>query len=211
MRFRSYWDTIKNPPKTSIVTTRNCDICGCTNRGDYKAPKSRQDLKDYYWFCLEHVQEYNRNWDFFKGMSPHEIEEQIRKNAVGDRPSWRSTKTGMDQERLKQKIHKTFTYGESAFKDFNFGSESEDAETEGKKTFGLETLPHPAVEALKIMGLAPPIVWDKVKTRYKLLVKKYHPDTNVYTEEGEEKIKQINLAYSILKISYQNYSELDEK
>jgi len=25
---------------------------------------------EYYWFCLEHVREYNQAWDYFKGMNP---------------------------------------------------------------------------------------------------------------------------------------------
>lgn len=208
LRFRSYWDTILNPPSTAMVTTRNCNISSCANRGDYKAPKSRHDLKDYYWFCLEHVEEYNKNWDFFDGMSPHEIEQQMRKNVVGDRPTWRSTKAGMNEERLKRKMHESFNSGESVFKDFSFEAESDEKD---KKGFYMQSIPHPALEALKIMGLAPPIIWDKVKAHYKNLVKKYHPDTNKHDKNAEEKLKSINLAYSILKISYKNYTALDKE
>jgi len=212
MRFRSYWDTVLNPTSTSMVTTRSCNISNCTNQGEYKAPKLRDGSREYYWFCLEHVKEYNKNWDFFDGMSSQEIEEQMKKNMVGDRPTWRSNKAGINAERLKRKIHENFTSGESVFKDFNFGTDSEDNTEEKKKTFsmGASTMPHPAVEALKVMGLAPPIIWDEVKAHYKTLVKKYHPDTNQHDEFAEEKLKAINLAYSILKISYKDYTELDK-
>ena len=37
---------------------RRCDHPGCNKPGEYRAPKNRR-LKEYYWFCLEHVQEYN--------------------------------------------------------------------------------------------------------------------------------------------------------
>ena len=43
---------------------------GCEAMGEYRAPKSRRDLKDYWWFCLEHVRAYNSTWDYYKGMSP---------------------------------------------------------------------------------------------------------------------------------------------
>ena len=66
------------------------------------------------------------------------------------------------------------------------------------------------IEALAVMGLAPPIGWEEVKTRYKTLAKKYHPDTNKDDKKAEELLKKINLAYSILKISYQHYMKLDE-
>ena len=40
-----------------------CDFPGCTKKGEYRAPKDKT-LKDYYWFCLEHVTEYNANWNY---------------------------------------------------------------------------------------------------------------------------------------------------
>ena len=52
--------------------------------------------------------------------------------------------------------------------------------------------------------------WEEVKSRYKSLAKKYHPDTNKDTG-AEEQLKKINMAYTILKLSYQTYSQLDER
>src|SRR4051812_25837629 len=67
---------------------RNCDVPGCGALGEYRAPKSRQTLNDYWWFCLEHVRAYNAGWDFYKGMSPGEIEVQLRADASWQRPTW---------------------------------------------------------------------------------------------------------------------------
>jgi len=39
-------------------------------------------------FCLEHVRAYNAAWDFYKGMSPGEIEMQLRADTAWQRPSW---------------------------------------------------------------------------------------------------------------------------
>ena len=33
-----------------------CDHPDCNEKGEYKAPKDNT-LKEYYWFCLKHVQE----------------------------------------------------------------------------------------------------------------------------------------------------------
>jgi hypothetical protein len=48
---------------------RRCDHSGCKRAGEYRAPKSRQRLKDYYYFCFEHVQAYNKAWNYHAGMS----------------------------------------------------------------------------------------------------------------------------------------------
>jgi len=205
-KFRSYWSTLQDPPETSLVQTRPCDIPDCAERGDFKAPKSRDDIKSYYWFCLDHVREYNQNWDFFKGMSQSEIERSMSKTAVWDRPTWRSTQAGFNEEKLRRSVYERFTEGEQPF----FSARSGDEEPE-QAHINASNIPHPAVEALAAMGLAPPVTWEKVKARYKKLAKRYHPDTNNADKEAEEKLKTINLAYSILKLSYQNYAKLEEK
>lgn len=51
------------------TSTRRCDKSGCSQPGQYRAPKSPKQLDDYYWFCKEHVREYNTNWNYFQGQS----------------------------------------------------------------------------------------------------------------------------------------------
>ena len=56
-----------------------CDHPGCTEKGEYRAPKNRR-LKEYYWFCLKHVQEYNAKWNYYEGEGlEDEAEEAKRK------------------------------------------------------------------------------------------------------------------------------------
>jgi hypothetical protein len=69
--------------------TRVCDHPDCVAGGDFRAPKSRLDLRDYYWFCLDHVRAYNAAWNYYAGMSDAEIEAEIRCDTVWQRPSWR--------------------------------------------------------------------------------------------------------------------------
>ena len=61
---------------------------GCGAPGEYRAPKSRCQLNEYWWFCLDHVRAYNAAWDFYKGMTPGEIEAQLRADTSWQRPSW---------------------------------------------------------------------------------------------------------------------------
>src|SRR5258708_20034110 len=67
---------------------RLCDHPGCAGTGDYRAPRSRDRLDMFYWFCLDHVPDYNARWNYYAGMSASEIEAEIRNDAVLPRPTW---------------------------------------------------------------------------------------------------------------------------
>jgi len=53
------------------VSVRMCDYHGCQEKADYPAPKAPL-TDDKWWFCQNHAAEYNKNWDFFAGMSAEE-------------------------------------------------------------------------------------------------------------------------------------------
>ncbi|HEY9235856.1 MAG TPA: molecular chaperone DnaJ, partial [Phenylobacterium sp.] len=67
---------------------RACDHPGCRTAATARAPKSRDMLNEHYWFCQPHAAEYNKQWDFFAGMSEGEIRRRQAESAVGDRPTW---------------------------------------------------------------------------------------------------------------------------
>jgi hypothetical protein len=50
---------------------RMCDRHGCDLPGECPAPKSPNSPERWY-FCSEHAGEYNRNWDYFAGLSAEE-------------------------------------------------------------------------------------------------------------------------------------------
>ena len=56
---------------------RICDKEECNENGKYKAPKSRSNLKNYYFFCLDHVKLYNKSWNFYKKTNPEISEERF--------------------------------------------------------------------------------------------------------------------------------------
>ena len=57
------------------TSTRRCDKEGCNEPGQYRAPKNPRNLDDYFWFCKDHVREYNANWNYFQGQSEAEFQE----------------------------------------------------------------------------------------------------------------------------------------
>lgn len=178
---------------------RKCDMPGCAEEGVHKAPRDRS-LKDYYWFCYEHIQEYNKAWDFFCGMSATEMQDYIYNANIWDRPTQRYDAMGRVDE-IKKRAWQTYHF----------------TEEEPPKANTYHHNPHspqsntPEFEAMAIMGLAPPITLDGVKTRYKELAKKFHPDLNPDDPEAEERLKKINIAYTVLKIAYKKFEDLPER
>ncbi|NWP00770.1 molecular chaperone DnaJ, partial [Escherichia coli] len=53
------------------VKVRLCDRHGCEQPGDRPAPKSPNSRERWY-FCETHAAEYNRNWDYFAGLTAEE-------------------------------------------------------------------------------------------------------------------------------------------
>lgn len=66
------------------VGVRICDFEGCAEKADHPAPKS-PSTDDRWWFCINHAAEYNRNWNFFEGLSGEQArvyaEREARTNA----------------------------------------------------------------------------------------------------------------------------------
>ena len=56
---------------------RMCDYAGCNEKGAHPAPKSPGSNERWY-FCRPHAAEYNRNWNFFEGMSDEEAQRHMR-------------------------------------------------------------------------------------------------------------------------------------
>ena len=50
---------------------RLCDREGCDNVGDRPAPKA-PNSKERWYFCEAHAAEYNRNWNYFAGLTAEE-------------------------------------------------------------------------------------------------------------------------------------------
>ena len=166
-----------------------CDQINCSEQGKFKAPKSRLKLNEYYFFCLKHVKEYNKSWDFYKGMTVSQIELSMRKDTVWDRPSWPlkgNPDTIIEQLDDLLKNEDNFFKKDRDFNDFI------------KNKLVDESLSNIEFKSLKILGLSMPISVDEIKKKYKKLVKIFHPDVNDNNKNAEKKFKEINEAYKLL-------------
>jgi len=161
-----------------------CDAPGCGLQGEYRAPKSRTSLREFQWFCLGHVQEFNSSWDYYKDMSPGEIESQLRADASWQRPSWplgRLGKSARFEAGIEEELHA-----------FSFGSR-----TGSHRPAPLA--PPELRDALEVLGLEWPVSMNDLKSKYKQLAKRHHPDANGGDKASEEILKSINLAYATLR------------
>jgi len=59
-------------------------------------------------------------------------------------------------------------------------------------------VPRQLVDALRVLGLRPNATFDEVKTSYRRLARRYHPDLNPGDREAEDKFIRITQAYQYL-------------
>jgi len=165
---------------------RNCDNPGCAAAGEYRAPKSRHNLSDYWWFCLDHVRAYNASWDFYKGMSPTEIEAALRADTSWQRPTWPLGRVG-GAARLDEAVLRDPLGGLGGLR------------AAARRRPEPQTAPPELRQPLATLGLDWPVTLEAVKIRYKELAKRHHPDANNGDRSAEERLKTINLAYATLR------------
>ncbi|MGE4220941.1 MAG: J domain-containing protein [Alphaproteobacteria bacterium] len=171
---------------------RPCDRPGCPETGEFRAPKSRDSLNEFFWFCTDHIRDYNKAWNYCAGMSAAQIEAEIRQDTVWRRPTWPLGNFGRPG-RWQDIRHARFHDG---FAEFDL-----DEPLEGEED-GDAVRPRPGTpeaRAMKLMQLESPLTLTQLKARYKELVKQLHPDANGGDKLAEERLKDINEAYSTLK------------
>ncbi len=162
----------------------------CEEPAGYRAPRSRDNLQDYHWFCLAHVREYNAHWDFYKGMTPGQIEAHLRADTSWNRPSWRLGHLGGGK-------------AAQAFEDDRIldplGLLGGATRSRKNRQRAADPRPEALRQPLEALGLSWPISMDELKSRYKVLARRHHPDANGGDRAAEERLKTINVAYTTLR------------
>lgn len=162
---------------------RPCAWPGCAAEALYRAPKSRDCLRDFQWFCLEHIREFNRSWNYFAGMSPEQIEAHRRADTTWHRPTWRfGTNTGFADN----------------WNDL-FGLFTDGARQERQRRPPPGRPRSKAEEMMARLDLDAGFTLSELKRRYKHLAKQHHPDLHGGDKAAEERLKLINEAYTYLR------------
>jgi DnaJ domain len=153
---------------------RHCEWPGCAVPGEFRAPRGRAngpDRPDHAWYCLDHIRAFNASWDYFKGMTPAEIEAASRPPWL-ERPAWPFA-TNAGTPRMDDPLG---LFRKSAAQ------------------------PRPPLDsatrqALAQLGLDEGATLPDIKQRYKELVRRYHPDANGGDRSAETKLKSVIEAY----------------
>jgi len=177
-----------------------CEWPGCQSRGPHRAPKGRNQAREYFHFCLNHVREYNQSYNFFSGMNAEAVARYQKDALTGHRPTWRMGANGSGGK-SKGASAPDFDGAADPFSVFSElngrgrwrpGPGSE-ARAETRKVFNAER------KALQVMGLGPDATLKEVKVKYKALVKQHHPDANGGDRSTEDRLIEIIKAYNYLK------------
>lgn len=180
---------------------RTCEKPGCNQPGKYRAPKSPDNLDEFYWFCLDHVREYNLKWNFFENHSAEELEEQMAQDRVWDRktkPMGRG-KEGHPEGRAWHRLgldDPTELLGENATLNPPAGSEASGTARNARR------LPPTERRALTILEALDCETKSEVRRQYKALVKVLHPDMNGGNRDDEERLSEVVWAWEQIKASH---------
>jgi hypothetical protein len=171
-----------------------CQWKGCGNTATHRAPKGRSNENEYWRFCLDHVREYNHSYNYFSGMSDDAVMKYQKDAVTGHRPTWKMG-TGARQAGGGD-------FGPQAPQDpFNvfreFGARGADTRTRAAEP--ARTVRNAERKALHELGLEEGADKIEIKARFKVLVKRHHPDANGGDRAMEDKLREIIQAYNYLK------------
>ena len=162
-----------------------CDWKNCKETGEYKAPVEKDNSKKYRMLCLNHVKEFNKNWNYFSGMNDTQIIDFLKSDMIWHKPT------------------QSFSSSDNFFKVLwnntlrdDLDSEKMRGEYDHMRQFKFD---HKDIKAFSILGLSVGLKWKEIQDKFKVLVKKFHPDMNSGNKKFEEKLKLITLAYTQLK------------
>ena len=175
-----------------------CEWAGCPNKGPHRAPKGRENSREYWHFCLDHVREYNQSYNFFQGMNAG------RGRALPEGRADRPSSDLEDGRQYRRQGRASRGDLDGAADPFQCSPSSTAAAAGGpvrrsrprretRKVMNAER------KALQVMGLAAEATLEDVKAKYKALVKQHHPDANGGDRSTEDRLIEIIKAYNYLK------------
>lgn len=172
-------------------TDKPCAFPGCNEFGQYRAPKSPDNLDDFVWFCRDHVREYNLKWNFFQGQTEEDFQKFVDKDRVwgratqpfGQRPdegrAWVRLGVNDPLEILGDK-----------------GTRNAPAQPTSTRR-----LPPTERRALEILDARDTWTRAEIRKQYKSLVKDLHPDLNGGNRSDEDRLQEVVWAWDQIKDS----------
>ncbi|HTP90664.1 MAG TPA: J domain-containing protein [Xanthobacteraceae bacterium] len=176
-----------------------CQWPSCDAPATHRAPKGRLRANEYWQFCLEHVREYNSSYNFFAGMNEDAIAKYQKDAITGHRPTWKMGSIGgkRDARRKGARDHRNSDWATddpfSLFGEMGARPGHARPASEGRKILNAQR------RAFDALGLEADAKRADIKARFKLLVKRHHPDANGGDRSSEDRLREIIQAYNYLK------------
>jgi DnaJ domain len=172
-----------------------CNWVGCGAPATHRAPKGRLREGQYWRFCLEHVREYNHSYNYFAGMSDEAVAKYQKDAITGHRPTW---KMGAYAGRPSDDHGFSTAFDPlGIFREFGgrgaWRPERDRPEREGRMVRNAER------KALDTLGVDLSATRAEIKARFKMLVKRHHPDANGGDRGSEDRLREVIQAYNYLK------------
>jgi len=191
-----YFDRIRISPDRPVdpPNARPCEWQGCRRLGGYRAPKGRLREREYHNFCLDHVREYNKSYNYFAGMADDDVAAYQRSASTGHRPTWT-----MGVERGAAAVDTARSWSAAFADPFGiFGGPFRRRETKDEPP-AERPLKNLERRSFKVLDLDGHETGAEIKARYKSLVKMLHPDANGGDRSSEDRLRQIIQAYHYLR------------
>jgi hypothetical protein len=180
-----------------------CDWPGCDGLATHRAPKGRLREGEYWSFCLEHVRAYNQSYNYFAGMSDEAIARYRKEAVTGHRPTWKIGVSGHYSRCANPDVDgfgPAFAGARDPFGIFHeIGSGGRWRPDADRAVPEDRTFRNAERNAFDALGLACGASASDIKARFKLLVKRHHPDANGGDRSCESRLREIIQAYNYLK------------
>jgi curved DNA-binding protein CbpA len=195
-----YFDSIRINPGGKKTKKREeekaaqlCQWAGCEKPGSHKAPAGRNREGQYLHFCIDHVREYNKNYNYFSGLGDDDIAKYQKETLTGNRPTWKMGTARSDASTTAPVFsdQKSGSARSMRMRDPNWHARQSIPKV--RKLKPLEA------KAMTTLGLKAAATSEDIKTQYKALVKKHHPDANGGDRTSEERFREVVQAYQLLK------------
>jgi DnaJ domain len=172
-----------------------CQWPGCNAQATHRAPKGRLRASEYWRFCLDHVREYNNSYNYFAGMSDDAVAQYQKESITGHRPTWKMGSLGGRRTRPSRADFRSAGWAaEDPFRLFG-----DPANGHARPAPEQRKILNAQRRALEVLGLEADAKRTDIKSRFKTLVKRHHPDANGGDRGSEDRLREIIAAYNYLK------------
>jgi curved DNA-binding protein CbpA len=196
-----YFDCIRVKPGRDRMQSQQVRLCeweGCRSAGSHRAPKGRGREGEYFIFCLDHVRDYNKSYNYFNGMSDLEFADYQRAAMTGHRPTWSSGINAWSARAARTNARRN-RFNPHTVDPFDIFPGEGEGYSRAEQQRVERPIRNAERKAFSALDLSFESTAEDIKARFKLLVKRHHPDSNGGDRSNEERLRDIIQAYNYLK------------